>query len=199
LNSLADTDRELVARIERGERTAEAELVRRFGQAVKLILFKRTGKAHLVNDLVQDTFVVALRRLRAGEMRNPGALSAFIRQIAVNVSIEHFRREKRFVPQSDEIISIYVTHRDYKAKLLDTPRLRALLENALNQLSMPRDREMLRRFYLLDEDKEWICSDLGLSATHFDRVLYRAKQRMRELIDQDNALKSLLFGGIFDE
>ena len=199
MNSRTDQDCDLVSRIARGEHNAEADLVQRFSHPVKLILLKRTGKPHLVHDLLQDTFVVALRRLRAGELRNPKALSGFIRQIAVNVSIDHFRREKRFVTHPDEIISLYVTHRDYKARLLDAARLRDLIENALNQLSRPRDRELLRRFYLLDEDKERVCSDLGLSATHFDRVLYRAKQRMRDLLNQDKALKSLLFGGLLDE
>jgi hypothetical protein len=38
-----------------------------------------------------------------------------------------------------------------------------------------------------------------LSPTHFDRVLYRAKQRMRELIDRHEELKALLFGGLLDD
>lgn len=75
---------------------------------------------------------------------------------------------------------------------------RDLLLEVLDQLSIPRDRELLRRFYLQDEDKEAICSDLGLSAQHFDRVLYRARQRMRDLIEEQKGLRSLLFGGLLD-
>jgi len=187
----------LVARIEAGEQEAEAEFVQRYTNGLKLILLKRTRNVHLTNDLVQETLVVALRRLRAGELNNPDSLAAFIRQIAINLSINHYRKEKRYVQQSDEIISLHVSHRDYKDERLDGCRARELLEMTLNRLSMPRDRELLRRFYLLDEDKETICKDLELSTTHFDRVLYRAKQRMRELIDQEKDLKSLLFGSVF--
>jgi RNA polymerase sigma-70 factor (ECF subfamily) len=73
------------------------------------------------------------------------------------------------------------------------------LTGVLRQLSISRDREILRRYYLSDDDKEVICRDLGLSPGHFDRVLYRAKQRMRELIDRQDGLKAFLFGGLLDD
>ena len=192
------TIQSLVGRIESGESSAETELVERYGNGVRLILLKRTGNSHLAKDLSQDTFVVALRRLRAGELKNPGSLAAFIRQTAINISIEHFRKEKRYVHQPDEIISLHVSHRDHKDKMLDSESSRQLLEGALERLSVPRDREVLRRFYLLDEDKDRICSDLDLSKTHFDRVLYRARKRMRSLIIEEKGLKALLFGGLVD-
>lgn len=173
-------------------------MVRRYTRGIRLILLKRTGNPHLVNDLVQETFFVTLTRLRAGELNKPESLSAFIRQVAVNLSIEHFRKERRYLHQDGEMNSALGAHIDNKAKELDNRKARELLEDVLDQLAVPRDRELLRRFYLQDEDKNRICVDLALSASHFDRVLYRAKQRMRELINQKKGLKSVLFGGLFD-
>ncbi len=198
MSSLAEQASELVNRIESGDGRAEAELVERYGRSIRLILLKRTGSAQLASDLCQDTCVVTLKKLRAGELKNPASLSAFIRQTAVNISIDHFRREKRYIHQSDGIISLQHSHRDHKAREIDNETAREVLEEALERLAMERDREILRRFYLADEDKVAICRDLQLSPTHFDRVLYRAKQRMRELINQQKGLKSMLFGGIFD-
>ena len=189
---------DLVSRIEAGDGFAESELVDRYARPIRLILLKRTGSAQLSNDLCQDTFVVILKKLRAGDLRKPQSLSAFIRQTAVNISIDHFRREKRYVHQDDGTISLHHSHRDHKARGIDSQTTRAVLENTLDQLSVSRDREILRRFYLADEDKMTICMDLKLSATHFDRVLYRAKKRMRELIVQKKGLRTMLFGGLFD-
>ena len=189
---------ELAARILGGDATAESQLVERYDRPIRLILLKRTRNPQLAGDLAQDTFVLAIQKLRAGELRNPEALPAFLRQIAVNLSIEHFRKEKRYVSSDDGIISLQMPHRDRKAEHVDRREIRKLLENVLSQLAQPRDREVLRRFYLLDEDKPRICSDLDLSAAHFDRVLYRAKQRMRALIDNQANLKSTLFAGLFD-
>ncbi len=189
---------ELVGRIETGDGIAETELVEEFGPTIRPILIKRTGSVQLANDLCQDTFIVTLRKLRAGELRKPQCLSAFIRQTAVNICTDYYRRERRYVHQDDRVISRHHSHRDNKAKEIDSETTRAVLEAALDQLTMSRDREILRRFYLDDQDKARICSDLGLSAAHFDRVLYRARQRMRVLINQQEDLKTMLCGGLFD-
>ena len=52
----------------------------------------------------------------------------------------------------------------------------------LNELGQPRDREILQRFYVQEEDKERICNDLHLDGAHFNRVLFRARERFRELV-----------------
>jgi RNA polymerase sigma-70 factor (ECF subfamily) len=189
---------DLVSRIEAGDGCAESELVERYAAGIRFILLKRTGSVQLANDLCQDTFVVTLKKLRAGGLRKPQCLSAFIRQTAVNISIDHFRREKRYVHQDDGDFSLLHSHRDHKARGLDSRTTRLILENTLDQLAVSRDREILRRFYLADEDKVSICVALKLSAPHFDRVLYRAKRRMRELITQQKGLKTMLFGGLFE-
>lgn len=188
----------LASRIRDDDRCAEAELVERYARGLRLMLLKRTGSVQLANDLCQDTLVLALRKLRSGELKDPRCLSGFIRQIAINLTIEHFRRERRYILQDNGTISINHPHLEDKASGIDQQTARAALDRALEQLAMPRDREILRRFYLHDEDKVNICTELQLSASHFDRVLYRARQRMRDLINQQDGLRALLFGAVCD-
>ncbi|HLF31694.1 MAG TPA: sigma-70 family RNA polymerase sigma factor [Xanthomonadales bacterium] len=195
---VVEHSRELVERIGHGDRTAESELIARYARGVRLILLKRTGNPQLASDLCQDTFVVTLRKLRAGELRNSDSLAAFISQTAVNLSIQHFRKEVRYEYSGDGIIELQPAHSDKNDEQLDSQTTRVMLDGVLKQLAVARDREILRRFYLSDDDKDEICRDLQLSSAHFDRVLYRAKQRMRELIDQQKGLKALLFGGLLD-
>ncbi|MBT8047269.1 MAG: sigma-70 family RNA polymerase sigma factor [Xanthomonadales bacterium] len=190
---------ELVERIERGDRDAEAELVARYARSVRLILLKRTGDPAVASDLCQDTFMVLIRKLRAGELRDANKLASFINQVAVNLSIMHFRKERRFVHSPDGIIGLNTPHTDRTGKQVDYVTACSQLNSALRELAIPRDREILRRFYLSDDDKDVICLDLGLTAAHFDRVLYRAKQRMRVLIERHEELKALLFGGLLDD
>jgi RNA polymerase sigma-70 factor (ECF subfamily) len=198
LHPTKDTSKSLAIRILEGDTVAEAELVERYSNGLRLILLKRTGNPQLTQDLCQDTFVIALQKLRAGQLRNPEALGGFLRQIAINLSIEHFRKERRYVHQEDGIIALQTPHIERKAERIDRERVRAILDGALEELAQPRDREILKRFYLLDEDKSSICGALELSAAHFDRVLYRAKQRMHSLILQQPELKNLLFGSLID-
>lgn len=189
----------LVARIERGDRQAEDELISRYARGVRLILLKRTGDPQVAKDLGQDTFVVVIRKLRARELRDAAKLASFINRVAVNISIDYFRKERRFVRSPDGIIGLNAPHIDRQDKELDFDAARAQLKGVLKKLVIGRDREILWRFYLSDDDKQAICRDLGLSAAHFDRVLYRAKQRMRKLINQQPGLKTYLFEGLLDE
>jgi len=198
LNADLGLEVELAHRIQSGDQHAELVLVERFARPVRLILLKRTSDPQLASDLAQDTFVIVINALRQGKLHSAKALPAFIRQTAINLSIEHFRKEKRYVRQDDEIIQLQAPHVDHKAEQVDRQHARTLLEAALEQLAQPRDREILHRFYLLDEEKPQICDALELSTAHFDRVLYRAKQRMRELLRDNLELKSLLFGGLSD-
>jgi RNA polymerase sigma-70 factor (ECF subfamily) len=191
--------RGFVARIERGDLQAEAELVSRYARGVRLVLLKRTGDPQVASDLGQDTFMIVLRKLRAGELRDATKLAAFISRIAVNLSIEYFRKERRYVHSPDGIIGLHAAHIDRYGKKVDFDAACLQLRSVLRLLAVDRDREILRRFYLSDDDKGVICQELGLSPAHFDRVLYRAKQRMRALIEGHEELKALLFGGLLDD
>lgn len=193
-----NSTQDLARRVTDGDSRAEAELVERYEAGLKLLLLKRTGDSSLAQDLCQDTLVLVISKLRAGELNNPAALSGFVRQVAVNLSIEHFRKEKRYVRQDDGIISLNAPHLDGKADHLDRAQARQLLETALQALGTKRDREILQRFYLLDEDKANICDALALTPAHFDRVLYRAKQRMRQLIQAKPDFRERLFGSLLD-
>jgi len=54
----------------------------------------------------------------------------------------------------------------------------------IGELDGDRDRELLFRFYIAEEDKERLCEELGLTSLHFNRVLFRARQRYKELYER---------------
>jgi len=47
-----------------------------------------------------------------------------------------------------------------------------------------RDHQILFRFYLQEQEKAEICRDLGLTSLHFNRVLFRARERYRALYEE---------------
>jgi DNA-directed RNA polymerase specialized sigma24 family protein len=57
------------------------------------------------------------------------------------------------------------------------------VKNVIRAMSSQRDRTMLVRFYLDEEEKESICRDLGLSPLQFDKILHRARGRLRKLLE----------------
>ena len=59
------------------------------------------------------------------------------------------------------------------AENVSTEQVRAAVRGFLDELpQVQRDREILLRFYLNDEDEDSICAGLGVDSAHFNRVLF---------------------------
>lgn len=56
-----------------------------------------------------------------------------------------------------------------------------IVRRVLAEMASERDRQILFRFYVAEDEKDEICNDLGLTSLHFNRVLFRARERFRQL------------------
>ena len=131
----------LACRIEQGDREAEAELARAFHSRVHLIASARLHGSDAAWDVAQDTIVASLDALRAGRVREPERLPAFVLGIARNLINNHHRtdaqrREVTGDPQGD----LVVAHAD--GTRLDNARRLALVRAALIDLNSV-DRRIL--------------------------------------------------------
>ena len=182
----------LASRIAAGDLTAEEELVRRYSRGVSVLLRRATGDRMLAEDLHQETFRLCLDKIRRGELREPEKLSGFICNIARNLAVESFRRASRMGKRVgiEAAESLADSRSSQFSQLLEAEKAK-VVRQVLRELHPPRDREVLYRFYVAEEDKARICEDLGLSSLHFNRVLYRARERYRELYQ-----KYVSWGGI---
>jgi len=180
---------DLVRRILAGEGRAEEELVRRYSRGVSIIIRRTTHNTLLSDDISQETFRLALTKIRRGDLRDPERLSGFMCSLARNLAIESCRQILRTEPleESEATESVSDPAPNQLDRLLRRERA-AAIRHMLKELRSSRDRELLYRFYLAEEDKDQICVDLDLSPLHFNRVLYRARQRFRELCE--NVIKS---------
>lgn len=176
---------DLVRRILSGEATAEGELVESYGRAVRMVLKQMLRGSPEAEDLFQDTFRLVLEKIRAGELREPDRLPRFITRIARNLAINHFRvaARRRTDSDSEAVAEVARIPPDQLGRLLLHEKA-ALVRQLIDELPTDRDRQLLYRFYIAEEEKEPICSDLGLSSLHFNRVLHRARQRYRQLFEQ---------------
>jgi RNA polymerase sigma-70 factor (ECF subfamily) len=74
-------------------------------------------------------------------------------------------------------------HTQGPVELLEQADAQRIARQLLEQLSKKRDREILQRYYLEEEEKDTICEDMELTDLHFNRVIHRAKQRLRLLAE----------------
>ena len=174
---------ELVARVLAGDRRAEERIAELYGRGVAIVLDRHTRSGPEAEDLFQDTFRVALEKLRRGELREPAKLPAFLAQIARNLAIEHYRKlgRRKTEADSDAVLDVMAPGEGPLGGLLARENA-ALARQVLHQLGNERDRQILLRFYIAEEDKDRISADLGLTSLQFNRVLHRARQRYKELL-----------------
>jgi RNA polymerase sigma-70 factor (ECF subfamily) len=179
----------LVAQMRAGDSRAEDEFVRRYTHGVTVILKRQCGSDPFVEDLRQETFRIALAKIRLGEVVDPGRLSGFVASLARNLAIDHYRRVKRhaIAPDSEAARRLAPVETPGALDRLLAEERAALVRRALSRLTTERDREILRRFYVAGDDKDDLCRELGLSSAHFNRVLYRARERVRELLEKERA------------
>lgn len=179
----SDRPEELAARIRAGDRRAEERIVELYGRGVAIILDRHTNGRPEAEDLYQETFRLALEKLRRGELREPAKLPGFLAQMARNLAIEHYRKAARrqTEPDSDAILGFAAPGTGPLAELLVRDNA-ALVRRALRDLANERDRQILLRFYIAEEDKDHICADYGLTNLQFNRVLHRARQRYKALM-----------------
>jgi RNA polymerase sigma-70 factor (ECF subfamily) len=86
-------DAELVARVQRGESQAYAELVRRYQDRVFNTCWRICGHLEDARDLTQEAFLKAFESLHA--FRGDSGFFTWIFRVAVNLSLTHRRNAKR--------------------------------------------------------------------------------------------------------
>lgn len=147
-----------------------------------ILLDRHTNGRPEAEDLFQDTFRLVIEKLRKGELREPAKLPGFLAQIARSLAIEHYRKVQRRKtdPDSDALGEVEASGSGQLADLLKKEDS-GLVRRVIQELGTQRDRDILLRFYIAEEDKERISADFGLSSLQFNRVLHRARERYREL------------------
>ena len=172
----------VVTRIASGDRSAEAEFVRKYERGVR-VLVRRHCRPNdpIVDDLTQEVLTRVIERLRAGGLRDPAALPGYVQATVVRTTSAEYRGRR--VSESASLLD-EIASDDNPAEQVASGQINDLLATLLMQLPVARDREILARFYLDEQAKETVCEQLGIDAAHFHRVVFRARERFRELLQQ---------------
>jgi RNA polymerase sigma-70 factor (ECF subfamily) len=171
----------LVQRIRSGETAAERDLVERFSRGIRAILQTVARERAVSEDLHQETLRILLERVRSGGVRDPAHLPAFVASLARNLATRHYQRARRVTGESTLRLARLEDERPDAMEQMLRAEQEALVRQILEELPVERDRDLLRRYYLGQENKERIQADHGLTSLQFNRVLHRARKRFQEL------------------
>lgn len=174
----------------------ETELVERYSRGLNYLLIRRAGDGERARDLLQETFCIAIEKLRDTDLEHPERLAGYLRGIAVRVALNAGRRRNK-EPFPIDIEAVAAIADNEPDQFHETARKQTLhaVWKLLDTMPIERDRELLRRFYIYDQDKSEICRELGLDSLHFNRVLFRAKKRFRKILDEMGDLADFMPAG----
>jgi RNA polymerase sigma-70 factor (ECF subfamily) len=136
----------------------------------------------LAADMLQDAVVTALQKLRAGEISDRVQLDGYVYRVALNHFRNHVRKDKSAVSDHGAEADLIDADGREPPESIQTAQWAKVVKQMLKEVTPARDRELLVRFYLYEESKEQLCQSLGLSDLHFNRVVFRARERFRDLL-----------------
>ena len=188
---MSDVDyRQLAEDIRNGNQKAEEDLCRAVQSGLMVILTVGMGMSTTDAEVVsQETLMMTLVKLRAGSIEKPGSLKSFIHNTGRYKALEHFRIKR--IESGDDIDKLVAGGlTPFEIEMRN--ELRKELRLFIAELDQERDRDILNLSCLEDLDKKVVCEMLDLSPENFDRVLYRARKRLGEVIGYD--FFNLFFG-----
>ncbi len=173
--------RKLVAMIHSGDSAGMEELYRLFSRGVRFYLCRQLGPQEL-EDKVHDTFVIVVQAIQRGELREPERLMGFVRTIVkrqVAAHIDHAVQSRRDFQTLEQGGPLLDAGQNPEQRLIERQEVE-IAAAVLGSIS-GRDREILTRFYLLEQSQQQICQEMNLSETQFRLLKSRAKARFGEL------------------
>jgi len=180
-NSSPEDWEALVSQVKASEETAAARLYRIVNRGIRFYLLWQIGQQDL-EDKVHDTFLIVLRAIQGGELREPDRLMGFVRTIVrrqVASYIEqavHNRREKTNV----ESWTLVADTKQSPEQLAIIRQKAELMQQALSSLS-GEHKQILIRFYLEEQSEAQICRELNLTETRFRHLKWQAKAKLANI------------------
>src|ERR1043165_2357891 len=172
-----------------GDRAAESRMLVALRPGVLAVL--RFGAFHRwidAEDLTQETLHIVIERVRARTVDDPRKVFAFAAATARNLALNAARKVLRQQTVVDsELVDELAQNLEMEQSDLSDADDRQLAESVmslLDALPTERGRHLRGRFYLEGVDKQQLCRELVLSPKHFDRVLMRARSRLRTIIER---------------
>ncbi len=188
---MTDGDESLVNRSRNGDRSAFEELIRRTGKLVFARLYLETGNTHEAEDLTQETFLAAFRKI--SQLSDAKTFRAWLMAIAHSVLIDSGRRKSRLKRQAGKVnVDLPSERSDAAMTPSESAERGDECQRVLSILrSMPQEyRQPLTLRYLTGADYETIGRELGLTNGSLRGLLHRGLAMLREELNHGDTEKS---------
>lgn len=176
-----DVNSQLLREIALGNQVAESELINKFWRGLVFVLNRQCNDHFLAEDLAQDALIIVIQKARNGQITSARGLSSFVRQTGINLLVNQKRKQARHKTDSNENIDhLFPSDTPSSSHQIENTQVRKIVLEVIQELNQERDRDIIIQTFLYEQPKEVVCENLNLSNQHFDRVLFRARDRLKQ-------------------
>jgi RNA polymerase sigma-70 factor (ECF subfamily) len=180
-------EEQLVTALKGQDPGAAQELVNSYGDRLLRSAFSLCGNEADAQDIVQDTFLQAIRSVHRFQGRS--AVYTWLYSILLNLT-RHYHRDRKRIVYDDELAGREASPPDENPSQLDAGTASSALWQALSQLTAPHREVIVLRYYE-DMKIHEIATHLGISKGTVKSRLHYAIGEMQKLLPGELNL----FGG----
>lgn len=166
----------LILRCQIGDRDAFAELIERYGRALRYFIDRLSDNSETAEDIYQDTWLSVVRRIYS--LKHADAFPAWLYRIARNKAFEQLRKKKIFI-SPDENTTIQNDIEDDTFTAEDSAKIHTALEK-LN----PVHKEVLMLRFLEQMPYDQIAMVSGCNIGTVKSRIYYAKLALKKEMER---------------
>ncbi|MEQ8240150.1 MAG: sigma-70 family RNA polymerase sigma factor [Cyclobacteriaceae bacterium] len=191
MSSTKMTDGQLVTLYKNGNEEAFAELLDRHQNRVYTTIFLIVKDRYVAEDLMQEVYIKAIKTIKAGRYNEEGKFLPWILRIAHNISIDQFRKDKRYPTIVMEDGGSVFNSLEFSQAPIESETIKQDTYNLLKQLikDLPdSQREVLVMRHYMQMSFQEIAESTGVSInTALGRMRYALINLRKKLKTTDNA------------
>jgi RNA polymerase sigma-70 factor (ECF subfamily) len=171
---------ELVRLAQTGDRVAFGDLVTRFQGAVVAAALTKLRDAGEAQELAQEVFVHAMRKLP--QLRDPRCFAGWLRRITARMAINRLTRRGPIRGADAGLLEAVPTMTAGPLDNLLRAEQRSAVQAGLRRLK-PLDRQALEAFYLRGRSLKRIARELAVPVGTVKRRLHVARRRLKAVLE----------------
>ena len=180
---MKNNDVQLIQRALDGDDTAFSALVRKYQRSVHALAWRKIGDFHIAEDITQEAFLKAYRRLST--LKEPQSFASWLYVITANQCKAWLRKKRTWMQSLEDTSSAQLEKATYSGHIIaENERMteeaqREVVKKLLEKLQ-ESDRTVITLYYLGGMTYEEISNFLGVSVGAIKSRLHRARQRLKK-------------------
>ena len=183
------SDSKLVTLYKEGKEAAFEQLVNRHRARVFTTIYLIVKDEYVAEDILQETFIKVVKTIKSGRYNEEGKFLPWVMRIAHNLSIDHFRKNKRYPTVVMEDGSSVFNTMEFSEDSAESLQVRKDTHSLLKQLikELPEaQRQVLTMRHYMDMSFKEIADATGVSInTALGRMRY-ALINLRKKMEKRN-------------